>query len=127
MNEKVLDASILLAILKGEPAADILLEIVDGAVMSAVNLAEVYAKLADFGIGEGAAFRPLIALLDRVEHFSLDQARLTGHLRSSTRSFGLSLGDRACLALALELRAEVYTMDRAWAKIDAGCAIHIMR
>ena len=127
MNEKVLDASILLAVLRDEPYEPMLLEHLQGAVISAINLAEVHSKLADFGMREGLALGRLLAVLDRVEAFSEKQAELVGHLRSSTRPFGLSLGDRACLALALDLGAEVYTTDRVWAKVHVGCVIHVLR
>jgi PIN domain nuclease of toxin-antitoxin system len=62
-----------------------------------------------------------------VEPFTFAQARVAGELTAKTKSAGLSLGDRACLALALELGAEVYTTDRAWARVDVGCKVNLLR
>jgi PIN domain nuclease of toxin-antitoxin system len=62
-----------------------------------------------------------------VAAFSGEQARITGSLVDQTRSLGLSLGDRACLALGLHLGAPVYTADRAWKKLKLGIPIHLLR
>ena len=127
MNERVLDASVLLAILKGEPFEAEALTMVEGAIMSTVNLAEVLSKLEDFGLAADPRVIHLLELLKRVEPFSEAQAWLSGTIRESTRPFGLSLGDRACLAAALDLNAEVYTMERIWARVEVGCVIHVLR
>jgi len=50
-----------------------------------------------------------------------------GLLRASTRRFGLSLGDRACLALAQQLQAPVLTTDRVWERLDIGVPIVVIR
>ena len=63
----------------------------------------------------------------RIEPFTASQARLAADLRPTTSHAGLSLGDRACLALAIELGAEVYTADRQWAKVQVACKIHLIR
>jgi len=99
----------------------------DGAVMSAVNLAEVYSKISELDATEWPRTEALLALLDRVEPMTQQQARACGELRMRTRHAGLSLGDRACLALAIELGAEVYTADRAWKQINIGVPIHLIR
>ena len=93
--------------------------------MSTVSLAEVYSKLNEWGIAHQD--RWLIAAIDRIEPFSLSQARIAGDLLKRTAGAGLSLGDRACLALALELGAEVYTTDRAWMRVNVGCKVHLLR
>ncbi|MFZ1106612.1 MAG: PIN domain-containing protein [Hyphomicrobiaceae bacterium] len=59
--------------------------------------------------------------------FDEELARQTGALRPATRSLGLSLGDRACLALAQRERLPVLTADRSWAKLDLGIAITMVR
>ena len=64
---------------------------------------------------------PLIA------EFDAEQARLAGELLLRTRSLGLSLGDRACLALAMVLKAPVYTADRIWKGLKLGVPIHVIR
>jgi len=95
--------------------------------MSAVNLAEVYSKISELDAAQWPRTEALLALLDRVEPMTQQQARACGELRAKTRHAGLSLGDRACLALAIELGAEVYTADRAWKQINIGVPIHLIR
>ena len=127
MSEAVLDASVLLAILKGEPYHEWLTDVTEGAVMGAVNLSEVLAKAAELGIDRGPMLEHLIALLDRVEPLTEIQARIAASLRMPTRHLGLSLGDRACLALALDLGAEVYTAEKKWNEVSIDCVIHQIR
>jgi PIN domain nuclease of toxin-antitoxin system len=125
--EAVLDASVVLALIQGERLQDSVHDILDGAVMSAVNLAEVLTRLTDVGMITSPATRALLRLLGRIEPFSAPRAYASAALRPQTTHLGLSLGDRACLALALELDADVYTCDRAWLKTSLGCRIHIIR
>lgn len=127
MSEIVLDASVLIAILKQERFNPQALDAIDGGVISAVNFAEVLSKVVDFRMSGSPSITKLFALLDRIEPFTETQAQLAGEMRNRTRPAGLSLGDRACLALALELGAEVYTADRQWLSIDVGCPIHLIR
>ena len=128
MSENVLDSSVFLAIIKGEHLEGDVLGVLDGAVMSAANLVEVLTKLLDIGISlTDPEVEAMFALLDRIEPFTEAQARVAADLRHETRHAGLSLGDRACLALALELGASVYTADRPWSSIDVGCKIHLIR
>lgn len=126
----VADASPLLAIIHGEPGSDVavaaMLEAPDVRI-SAVNLAEVAAKLADRNI----AFSVLLALLQdfeiRVTPFDAETAILSGRLRTSTRPGGLSLGDRACLATAMLHGGAVLTADRAWAGLDLDIEMIFIR
>lgn len=127
MSESVLDASIPLAIFRNEQFDADVLDVVEGALMSAVNFAEVWTKLHDFGLTSARRVQAFFALLDRIEPFTQSQARLAADLRPATNHVGLSLGDRACLALTLALEAEVYTADRLWSKLDIGCKIHVIR
>jgi PIN domain nuclease of toxin-antitoxin system len=127
-SESVLDASVLLALLKKEHFEQELLGVLDGAVMSAVNFAEVLTKLIDLGTSPTSpAVQALFALLDRIEPFTETQATVAGDLRDQTRHLGLSLADRVCLALALQLDADVYTADRVWSQVEVGCKIHLIR
>ena len=95
--------------------------------MSTVNVAEVYTKANDLHLLHSRELAALMALLDRVEPFTHRQAQLSAALRTHTRMLGLSLGDRACLALALDLKAEVFTAERLWAELQLACTIHIIR
>jgi ribonuclease VapC len=127
VNEAVLDASVILAILKNEAIDDRAYGLVDGGVMSAVNVAEVYTRLSDLKMVTAQQTDILLGTLGRIEPFSASQARIAGFLRDSTRHAGLSLGDRSCLALALELGADAYTTEKAWSRVDVGCKIHLLR
>lgn len=128
MNEVVLDASAILAILDREPGAEKLTaELLDHAVVSAVNLAEIQTVLVSRGQAHDEAWLDACGLVRDVASFTEDQARITGSLVDQTRSLGLSLGDRACLALGLQLGAPVYTADRAWKKLKLGIPIHLLR
>ena len=127
MSEVVLDSSVILALIQGEPVASSTLDKLEGGVMSAVSFCEVLTKQIESGISESSYADHLLGLLDRIEPFTPAHARTASVLRASTRHKGLSLGDRACLALALKLIADVYTADRAWAAVDVGCRIHLIR
>jgi PIN domain nuclease of toxin-antitoxin system len=123
----VLDASALLAVLLDEPGGDRVLPVLQGAVMSAVNLSESVSRAIDRGFPASDA----LALVDRfrltVSAFDRKQAELAAGLRLAMRAKGLSLGDRACLALALDLDCPVLTADRAWAALDLGVDIRLIR
>ena len=98
-----------------------------GSTMSSVNFAEVWTKLHQVELPEPRRVEAIFGLLHAIESFTPEHARMTAFLQASTKHAGLSLGDRACLALALQSNAEAITTDRAWAKIDVGCPIHIVR
>ena len=127
MSDFVLDSSFILAILLKERLDADALELVEGATMSAVNFAEVWTKIHQLDIRQSQQIDEVFALLSRIEPFTRSQARMAGLLHASTKHAGLSLGDRACLALTLELGAEAITTDRAWAQIDVGCPIRLVR
>jgi ribonuclease VapC len=129
----VLDASALLAYLREEPGADVVAEaIAGGVVLSTVNLAEVFSRSADRGADPAklAATLTQSGLLDgaiAVEPFTATDAIDVAHLRPLTRDAGLSLGDRACLALARRLGAPVLTADTAWQGAAHGAELHPIR
>jgi len=126
MSDVVLDASALLAALAQEPRAARWSAKVSGAIMSAVNLSEVIAKLADVGWPEQEIKAMIEPLSLSIVPFDAASAYDSGLLRPQTKRAGLSLGDRACLALAVRTILPVLTADRAWAKIDMGAQIMIM-
>jgi ribonuclease VapC len=109
----VLDASALLALLHDERGADRVAAVLPGAVVGAVNLSEVVAKLAERGMSASSIRTALQGLDLDVRAFDADLAYDTGELRRTTRARGLSLGDRACLALAARLGAIAVTTDRS--------------
>jgi PIN domain nuclease of toxin-antitoxin system len=126
MVESVVDASTLLAIILGEPTSD-LDNLLDRAVISAVNLAEVRTKLIDLGRLDLDVIGQKLLQLIRVEPFTEQQAMLAAALRTPTKPLGLPLGDRACLALAISLNTDVYTADKSWSQLNVGCKIHLIR
>jgi len=126
----VLDTSALLAILHEEPGAEIFtqqFDLLENASMSSVNVAEVYGKLVGQGIGSDDAWEAVIGPIPDIVDFDKEQAKIAGWLLPQTRSLGLSLGDRACLALGVALKAPVYTADRAWKGLSLEVAIHVIR
>ncbi len=122
-----LDSSAILALLFGEPGGDRVAPVVGDAVISAVNLSEIVAKLIESGYRDDEAERAVDGFLPSVMPFDAPLAIDTGVLRRGTRRQGLSLGDRACLALARREKARVLTADRAWADLDIGVEIEVIR
>lgn len=127
MSDVVLDASALLALLLDEPGGSGAAERMHGAWIGAVNLAEVVGRLVDGGVPEDACREALGGLDLRVVPFDESAAYAAGALRASTRKAGLSLGDRACLALARRLDRPALTADRAWSRLRVGVEIEILR
>jgi ribonuclease VapC len=105
-------------VLQSEPGAETVEAILPRAIASTVNVSEVIGKLRDRGMSEDAANTAMALLSLDVRPFTDAQARMAGHLRPATRSAGLSLGDRCCLALAIELGAAAYTTERVWAALE---------
>ena len=128
MSRIVLDASALLAVLNKEPGADKLTpELLSMAVASTVNLAEVQGKLVGQGLSDNDAWEATLSLVREAVPFTADHAKLTGALISQTRALGLSLGDRACLALGLTIKTPIYTADKSWKNLKLGIRIHSIR
>jgi PIN domain nuclease of toxin-antitoxin system len=129
----VLDASALIALLHEEEGAEAVAEaIAAGAAISIVNLAEVLSKLAEAGkdpaqarseLRDAAGDAEALAIASLTETDCVEVARL----RPKTRAFGLSLADRACLALAMRLAVPALTADRGWVEIDLDVAIRLIR
>ena len=123
----VLDASALLAYLQGEPGGERVRAVIAQAVMSAVNWAEVIGKAREQGIDTQGLQEDLASLGLVLEPFSAVQAEIAGRLKERTRRFGLSLGDRACLALGSDRGDSVYTADRAWQQLHLGIEVEAIR
>ncbi len=127
MSSLVLDASALLAVLQREPGAERWAESIEGAIASTVNIAEVIAKLLETHMPVGAARAILDELTLTVVDFDIEQAVTTAQLRDRTKHLGLSIGDRACLALAQRRKLPVLTADRAWGELKIGIKISLVR
>ncbi len=123
----VLDASAILAVYFNEPGADVVHRVVAGSLLSAVNYSEVIGKSLDRGRDYGRTLEALAQMGFFIVPHDLFLARRTGELRPATRKFGLSIGDRACLALAERESLPVYTTDRTWRGLELGIEIHVIR
>ncbi len=123
----VLDASAILAVLFNEPGSKAILPHLQGGLLSAVNLAEVYARLLAGGAPADFAWDRVLHLGCVVSPFDDQQARLAGELRGVSRSLGLSFGDRACLALATQRHATAYTTNPAWRSLSLGIDVKVIR
>ena len=123
----VFDASALLTIAFQEDGADVAARYVHDGIMSAVNASEVVGKFVDLGFADDEARRALLAFGLTIRPFDEHCAMAAGLLRPATRKQGLSLGDRACLALAIRERVRVVTADRAWARLDLSIDVQVIR
>lgn len=123
----VLDASAVLTAIQREPGTERIEPHLRTACISAVNLAEVVGKLQDRGLSEHEIDEVLLLLDLDVRGFDTQMAIVAGKLRSTTRHVGLSLGDRACLALAAQSGATALTTDKAWATLDIGISVELAR
>jgi ribonuclease VapC len=126
----ILDSSALLARLLNEPGRELVAEaIASDAAMSSVNLAEVMTILVREGLSGADAERALGKLPVTIHPFDGAMALQAGAMVAVTRKFGLSLGDRACLALARREDQPVMTGDRAWAEVGllVGVIVKLIR
>lgn len=123
----VLDASAVLAVYFGEPGADQVRAALPGALLSSVNYAEVIGKCLDRGESLGVVLRKLAAMGAVVVAYDAQMARRAGELRPLTRRLGMSLADRACLALAERERLPALTAARSWKRLDLDIGIRLIR
>ncbi|HEY0832584.1 MAG TPA: type II toxin-antitoxin system VapC family toxin [Azospirillum sp.] len=124
----IADSSAILALLWDEPGADAVAAVIERAALSAVNWSEIAALLVSRGMPDEQLETALKALpIAAVVPFDRDQAEAAGRLRRDTRHAGLSLGDRACLALAKRCGLPVLTADRIWGSLDLGIDVRLIR
>src|SRR5262245_34930840 len=127
MNRFVFDTSAVLAILLEEPGADVAEAAIRNALMTTVNLTEALTRCLDKHLPVEPTEEFLASHGIQFVEFGYDLARSAAALRIPTKPYGLSLGGRACLALAIREKATVVTADRVWAGLDIGCKIEIIR
>jgi ribonuclease VapC len=123
----VADASAMLAFVHREPGAEIVRQSMSGAVMSAVNWSEVAHKALARGVDVSARRHLFVEAGLTIFAFDAEQAEDTAALWESTRGLGLSLADRACLALAQRLDLPVLSADRAWQELQIGVQVQLIR
>jgi PIN domain nuclease of toxin-antitoxin system len=119
----VLDASALIAFLRKEPGAIRVAKVITRSCISAINLAETISKMVEYG-------KPLEAVSFQIERlqipvipFDSEQAKIVASFWKPRRSAGLSLGDRACLALALKVSLPALTTESTWEKCNLGVRV----
>jgi ribonuclease VapC len=127
MSSYVLDASALLSLLQQEPGAETVAAVLHDASVSTVNWSEVLQKSLAQGIDTADMQTDFEALGVQFAPFSSLHSELAAQLWPNTKSFGLSLGDRACIALALDLQAIALTADRVWANLNIGAKVQLIR
>lgn len=125
----VLDASAVLALIYREPGHDRVAEALPGAVLCTVNYSEVVQKLAQLDHPAPVeAAGVVVSFGAEIVGFTADDAVRAAQLWSSTRSAGLSLGDRACLAVTARVPdGRALTADHPWTTVDAGVAVDLIR
>lgn len=123
----VVDASVVLAFLLGEPGGDVLSRDPGPFLLSTVNFAEVLTKVVERGLAIDDAALALRGLPIEYVDFDRQDARRAAELRPLTMSLGRSLGDRICLAVAKRYDLPVLTADTTWATLDVGLDIRLIR
>lgn len=129
MNKVVLDTSAVLAYLFQEVGADKVFPVLEEGcgVISSVNYAELVGKLVDQGMPAEIIRETLFDLELDVIDYDEPQAFETGTLRTICKAFGLSLGDRACLALSVAMKLPVLTADRVWLNVPLPTEVRVIR
>jgi len=127
VSRVILDASALLAFLLDETGGDVVAALLPHATLSAVNYCETLTKSIDRGKSLAESVGILARLRLPVVPFDAELADITASLRPVTKPLGLSLGDRACLALGLAQNLPVVTAEREWARLNIGVAVQCVR
>ena len=129
MSTVVLDTSALFAFLQQEQGAELLERYLESAdcVMSTVNQAEFIGKMRADGVAMPQIEEILGVLPLAFVTFDSEQAVVSGELAAHTRKLGLSLGDRACLALAKQRGSRTVTADKVWMRLDSEVEIECIR
>jgi PIN domain nuclease of toxin-antitoxin system len=127
MSKYVLDASALLALLNAEPGAARVKEILSESVMGAVNVCETVGKLVSGGMSIEDARTSVALVVPEIIPFDAELAYKAGGMVAETRKLGLSLGDRACLALALARQNTAVTAEKLWSKLKLGVSVEVIR
>jgi len=127
VTDIVLDASAILAMVHREPGAEVVAQELPRAIVSAVNIAEVASRMSDDDVPDSDIQTTMHSMGVDIVTFDNAMALESGILRRLTRHVGLSLGDRACLALALARSLPVLTADRVWADLRIGIEVRLIR
>ena len=120
-----LDSSAIIAVIRNEPGAALVTRHLRGSLLSAVNYAEVVGTLARRGTHPAHVRTVVTSLALAIVELDAELAFRIGELEASTRPAGLSLGDRACLALAEHRKVPALTADRAWSEVGRQLGIEV--
>ena len=128
----IFDASVIIALITNEPGAEEISNYLSyNIIMSTVNIGEVYKYVYSNYYNDEvqtANFLDLINSLEiQAQDFTLERALISGQIFPKTKQYGLSFGDRACLALAITDQLPVLTCDREWKNVDLGIDIILAR
>lgn len=126
MIENVLDASAVLAYLQNETGKEKVEAILESSIISRVNVAEVLTKLVEKGLSIAEAKEAFDNLDLIVIEFDENQSLKAAELRPLTKYLGLSLGDRCCVALAIQEDLPAVTADKNWAGLKF-CKVEVIR
>ncbi len=126
-NKIIFDSSAILALLNMERGHEIVAENLDRAIVSSVNFSEVITVLARKGLGQERVIKSLKETFLHIEDFDTEQAIIAAKLDEVTRAHGLSLGDRACLALAKSKNLSVLTADKVWRELELSVKVQLIR
>ena len=127
-NNILLDASAIIALVKRETGYEKVDAVLAKCSMSTVNFTEFITSLARGNVIPDDIDAIIDNIIPEIIPFSHQLSITAGKLYSKTRSLGLSLGDRACIATAIHFNMEIYTADKAWAKLDIpDLKIHLIR
>lgn len=130
MSKVILDASALLALINNEKGADKVEPLIGRIIMSSVNIAEVASKVYDTlgQYDEDKCKLSIEPFVNTIVDFDKSLAFIAASIRAKLQDKSISLGDRACLATAIQLELPVYTADKAWSKIKLpNLKVHLIR
>ena len=113
----LLDTSALIALLKKESGYEVIENVIASSAISSVNLSELVAVLTRSGVSEQDIDEIISDLVPEIVPFCEAISIRTGKLAKLTQNYGLSLGDRACIALGITLGLPIYTADKVWAEL----------
>jgi PIN domain nuclease of toxin-antitoxin system len=124
----ILDASALITLLSEEKGHEVVASILPKSIMSSVNVAEVAKFLIEKrGLSKEEVSNIIHSLIEKIMSFDTKLALTSADIISQTKSLGLSLGDRACLALAISTGYTVYSSDKIWSQLELDCKIVVIR
>ena len=127
-NKVILDASALLAIIQEEVGSEVIKPLLKLSVMSAVNVTEALSVLQRTNITPAEGLSLITDIISSILPFDLEQAEQAAKLHPLVQSKGLSLADRACIALGIQLHLPIYTADKVWAELQLnGAEIKLIR